>query len=486
MRGRNGGCIGAIATLTIGMIALGFIITMFVVILGVAILGGFIYLMYWLYKTGKFDNITSKTNELISKIYTKLFKKELEKNIFTSKSFACVVTVLVLGGFWLSVQDSTPPADIPTAKVEDTVKVESTEKENETQYETSNGNIDDKPKEEVNNGEVSEENTSNIVSYGNAELHFISTGNSDAILIEQSGKFALIDGGDNDDEGTVVNYLESQGVSELEYLIATHPHADHIGGLDAVVDNFDVKKALVSNGSATTKTYEDFIMAMSNKGVYPSVPLLGSIFDLGTSTFKVLSVANTDEPNNNSLVLLWQNGNDKVLLMGDAEEEIESTLDIGNVDLLKVGHHGSSTSSSKSFIDKVYPVYAVIQVGANNKYGHPHQETMDTLKSIGAEIHRNDECGTVVFQSTGNGITVDCKEGSTNSPNYSSSSSSSNSESVDIKEELVVEEVPVNGGTVYWTTNGKKYHKNPNCSRMKNPNSGTIEQSGREACSKCA
>ena len=260
-----------------------------------------------------------------------------------------------------------------------------------------------------------------------AEIHFIDTGNSDAILIKQGDQAALIDGGDNDDEGRVVSYLQSQGVTQLEYVFATHPHADHIGGLDAVVDAIPIKNIYISNGDMDTKTYADFMTSMVNKGLSPSVPLLNSEFQLGTSTFKVLSVADGNDPNNNSIVLLYTNGEDKVLLMGDAEAEIESQINPGDIDLLKVGHHGSHSSSTSSFINKISPEYAVILVGENNKYGHPHTETMTTLKSHNIEIHRTDECGNIVFKSTGNGLVVECKEGSYQSGNATSSSTSSSS-----------------------------------------------------------
>ena len=268
-----------------------------------------------------------------------------------------------------------------------------------------------------------------VVETTEAEIHFIDTGNSDAILIKQGDKAALIDGGDNDDEERVVSYLQSQGVTELEYVFATHPHADHIGGLDAVVDNMTIKNIYVSNGDMDTKTYADFMTSMVNKGLKPSVPFLDSEFKLGTSTFKVLSVANESEPNNNSLVLLYTNGEDKILLMGDAEAEIESQVNPGDVDLLKVGHHGSHSSSTEAFINKVSPEYAVILVGENNKYGHPHVETMTTLKAHNIEVHRTDECGTIVFKSTGKGLEVVCKEGSYEAGHKSESTSSTSGSS---------------------------------------------------------
>lgn len=330
-----------------------------------------------------------------------------------------------------------------------------------------------------------------------AELHFINTGNSDAILIKQGDNAALIDGGDNDDEGDVVNYLKEAGVKELEYVFATHPHADHIGGLDAVINSIPVKNVYVSNGDANTKTYSDFIKSMSNKGLYPSVPLLNSEFKLGTSKFKVLSVANTDDPNNNSIVLEYINGNDKVLLMGDAEVEIESKIDTEDVDLLKVGHHGSHSSTAKSFLDKVTPEYAIIMVGKDNKYGHPHKETMETLKQENIEVHRSDECGDIVAISTGDGLKIDCKKGSYKSGNeknytnnqktnlYKDKDLNNNSSENINKQESFKEEKTI----VHWTPNGKSYHttsKCPTLSRSKTILSGTKEESGKfDPCDTC-
>lgn len=367
-------------------------------------------------------------------------------------------------------------------------------------------------------------NTNNTLAENNkisdAEIHFINTGNSDAILIKQSGEFALIDGGDNNDEGMIVSYLKKQGVSKLKYVFSTHGDADHCGGLDAIIDAFEIGNVFVANGDVNTKTYTDFINSVANKGLFPSVPLLGTEFNLGTSTFKVVSVANTNDINNNSLVLLYTNGNDKILLTGDADTSVLNKIDVGDIDLLKVGHHGSKTSTDQSFLNKVNPEYAVILCGENNRYGHPHKEVMDLLKSNNIEVHRTDECGTIVFKSTGKGLEVDCKGGSynygktstsssssnsstsnstsntVNSNSESNSSSSSNTNSINNKSETNSSSSSTNNSssnnnssnsrTVYWTSSGKKYHFSPTCSNMKNPMSGTIEESGRTPCSKCA
>ncbi|MDV9679038.1 MBL fold metallo-hydrolase, partial [Clostridioides difficile] len=214
--------------------------------------------------------------------------------------------------------------------------------------------------------------SSSISSDKNVKIHFINTGNSDAILIQDGKTFTLIDGGDNDDEKLMVDYLNNQGVKDIKYLIATHSHADHLGGLDSVVKNFNIENVFVSNGSAETKSYRDFINALASKDLSPSVPLENNKFYLEDSYFEVLNTNGGDTTNEQSLVLVYTNGNDKVLFTGDAEEgtekEILSKLD--KVDLLKVAHHGSRSSSSQEFLDKVSPEYAVLLVGKGNSYGH--------------------------------------------------------------------------------------------------------------------
>lgn len=406
------------------------------------------------------------------------------------KKSGCLSTIiaLFLGLIFLFVgaigKSSTPKIENSTSQVKGIIDTQ-TSKEG---------------KEDKANTENSIEEASNVVDSKEAELHFINTGNSDSILIIQDKKAALIDAGDNDDEQRVVSYIKKQGITELEYVFATHPHADHIGGLDAVVDNIKINNMFVSNGDPDTDTYRDFITSMSNKGVNPSVPLLNSKFKLGASTFKVLSVANKNDPNNDSIVLQYTNGNDKVLLMGDAESEIENSIKVGEVNLLKIGHHGSHSSSTKSFIDKVNPKYAVILVGKDNKYGHPHVETMELLKHKGVEVHRSDECGDIVFKSSGNGLTVDCKEGSyksgqeessDNTNNSSSNVSTDNGESSlsndnggnygigESKPESGPE--PQSSGTTVYANSGSstsnKYHSSPTAHNME----GAIELSESDA-----
>lgn len=356
-------------------------------------------------------------------------------------------------------------------------------KDIDAQTSTENNSIIKVQNSTSNDKENTIKETNGKVESSESELHFIDTGNSDAILIKNNNKFALVDGGDNDDEERVVAYLKNQGVKELEYLFATHPHADHIGGLDSVVNEIPVKKAYISNGDSDSKTYSDFVYAMSNKGLSPSVPLINSEFKLGSGKFKVISAANEKDPNNNSLVLQYVNGNDKVLLMGDAEEKIERELNVSDVDLLKVGHHGSRSSSSSSFINKINPKYAAILVGTNNKYGHPHKETIDTLDSNNIEIHRSDLCGHIVFKSSGNGLSVDCSVSNYESSKYENVKVDENTIKTPIVDNSTKDDI------VYWTPNGKSYHSTKLCStlsRSKTIYSGTKVESGKsDPCDRC-
>lgn len=349
-----------------------------------------------------------------------------------------------------------------------------------------------------------------------AEIHFINTGNSDAILIREGNKAMLIDGGDNDDEDSLVAYLRGQGVDSLEYLIATHNHADHIGGLDAVVQELEVKNVFVSNGDATTKTYKDFITAMIDKNLSPSVPLEGKKFSLGNSYFEVFNTNGGADTNEESLVILYTNGEDRLLFTGDAEAETEREIldKMVEVDLLKVGHHGSRSSTTQAFLNKVNPEIAVITVGRGNSYGHPHKEVMERLKAEGIEVHRTDECDHIIFESTGNGIKTSCEVGSytpgqstdNNSPssngtlntsnngaNVSSSLDNKEISSSEVSQPNEVQEKPSNFNpnqeVVYWTPNGKSYHRSKSCSALAKSKTileGTISESGKyDPCDRC-
>lgn len=340
-----------------------------------------------------------------------------------------------------------------------------------------------------------------------AEIHFIDTGNSDSILIKEGTKAILIDGADNDDEKSLVDYIKAQGITELEYVIATHPHADHIGALDSVIQNFPINYLFVANGDAETQTYKDFIQAAMDKNLTPSVPLEDKKFMLEESYFEVFNTNGGKDANEQSLVVLYTNGQDKLLLTGDAEQGTEAEIlpKMPKVDILKVGHHGSHSSTTDAFLERVAPEYAIITVGTNNKYGHPHIETVDKLKKANIEVHRTDECSDIIFYSTGKGVHTECAPGSYNRGTTSSDTSSS-SPTAEVSKpkkptpstQAVPAEASGNAAShlagpstkiVYWTPSGKSYHTTQDCStlsRSKTILSGTLAESGKsDPCNQC-
>ena len=239
-------------------------------------------------------------------------------------------------------------------------------------------------------------------------IDFIDVGQADSILVRKQDKVMLIDAGTNEAGETVVNYLKNLGITKIDYLIGTHPHEDHIGGLDDVINNFDIGQIYMPKIETTTKTFEDVLDAIENKNLTITAPNKGDKIELGQAVgeFMTEPILDKDNLNVSSLVLRLEFGNTSYLFMGDAEEENEETIHWPKTDVLKVGHHGSSTSSSESFLEQVQPQYAVIMAGKDNSYGLPTQETIDKLNNRGSEIYRTDEDGTIQMTSDGNAIEI--------------------------------------------------------------------------------
>lgn len=241
-------------------------------------------------------------------------------------------------------------------------------------------------------------------------IHYLDVGQGDCILAECDGEYMLIDAGDNDQGTKIQNYLTKQGVKKLKYAVSTHPDADHIGGLDVILYKFDCGKVMMPDMSKDTATYRDVVDTMKQKGYRNTVPEPGDSFTLGGAVCTVLGpVQDYEDANNNSIVLKIEHGDNRFLFMGDAEEEAEADLirsgaDV-EADVLKVGHHGSRSSSSRKFLQAVDPSCAVISCGEDNSYGHPHAETLNNLRAMGVEVFRSDEQGTILAVSDGSKIT---------------------------------------------------------------------------------
>lgn len=242
------------------------------------------------------------------------------------------------------------------------------------------------------------------------EVHFMDVGQADAILIKNGQNAMLIDAGNNGDADYVVNYLKNQGIKKLDYVIGTHPHEDHIGGLDAVIYAFDIGKVYMPKVIHTSKTFQDVIYAIKNKGLKITNPVVGSKLVLGDAKGIILAPNSIQykDYNNYSIVLKLIYGNTSFLFTADAEdlseeEMLSNGLDL-SADVLKVGHHGSRSSTTLAFLNKVNPKYAVIMTELGNDYGHPHKETMEKLMKKGIIIYRTDQNGTIVLKSDGENI----------------------------------------------------------------------------------
>ncbi len=250
---------------------------------------------------------------------------------------------------------------------------------------------------------------------GQLKVTVLDVGNADCILLQCEGQAALIDAGENNDDDAVLTALRGAGVTKLDYVIATHADADHIGGMDTVIRNMPIGTFLMSfmpeDHTPTTRTYERMLEAMVDCDVTPIEAEHGAVYTLGEATITILSgLSDYTDTNDQSVVCLVSHGEMDFLFMGDAGKEVECeileavpTLD---VEVLKVGHHGSRTSSDGGFIRSISPDIAVITCGYNNSYKHPHTETLQTLERNDIEVYRSDLNGEIVITSDGKTVTV--------------------------------------------------------------------------------
>ena len=249
-------------------------------------------------------------------------------------------------------------------------------------------------------------------------VHYIDVGQGDSIFLACGGEYMLIDAGETDEQNTVIQYLTGLGIDEIDLVVATHAHSDHIGEMDDVLNAIPAVEIWYPDYRHGTKTEQHFLTAAENCGATLYEPELGETYDLGGATVTVLGpVKDYDDPNDMSIVVLVQFGGDRFLFTGDMENTDAAENDLVaywgdealKADVLKVGHHGARTSTSYHFLRSVAPGYAVISVGEGNTYGHPTSETLDILGQAEVYVYRTDYMGTIVAVSDGENISFGWK-----------------------------------------------------------------------------
>lgn len=242
---------------------------------------------------------------------------------------------------------------------------------------------------------------------------YLNVGQGDSELIQVNGKNMLIDAGTNAGAQDLVKDLKNRGIKTIDIAIATHPHEDHIGGMDEVLENFDVKSFYAPKVAHTTKTYENMLKAVKNEGLKIKQIKEGTDIDLGKNTnVEVYSPIKTnyEELNDYSPIMKISYGNNSFMFTGDAETPVEQEVlnEHKNLkaDVLKLGHHGSHSSTSEPFLKAVDPSIAIVSCGKDNKYGHPHKETMSNLKKAGVTVYETFRDGDITITSNGEKLDV--------------------------------------------------------------------------------
>lgn len=270
--------------------------------------------------------------------------------------------------------------------------------------------------------QTTEQNESETIEKieGELNVYMIDVGQADSFLFVQNGQTALIDCGTRSTGKDVVKYLNELGIDKIDYLFGTHPHDDHMGGMYEVITNFEIGKIIIPEvqpGKITSNWYAKLMNEIKEKKHNVEYPEIGTIYNLGEATMKI--IASMKDPgsniNNYSIVLKVSFGEMDVIMTGDAETEVENQIlqsgeDI-DAEILKVGHHGSNTSTSDEFLEAVSPDYALISTKVGNKYEHPIKSTMEKLEENNIIVYRTDESGTVEIIITENDVTFSCEPG---------------------------------------------------------------------------
>ena len=321
-------------------------------------------------------------------------------------------------------------------------------------------------------------------------VQFIDVGQADSALIECDGHYMLIDGGNVADSNVIYSILKKNGISHLDIVVGTHAHEDHIGGLSGAFQYATSDLTLCPIKDYDSKAFNNFKTYADQKGGGITVPSVGDKYKLGSATITILGVNSGNDTNDTSIVLRIDHGSISFLFTGDAEREAEQFILNSNANLsatvLKVGHHGSETSTTYPFLNEIMPQYAIISVGKDNSYGHPTENTLSRLRDADVKLFRTDMQGDIFCTSDGNSIVFTVSKNANADVFGGIGDNSQGGDPTPIP--TPTPDNDSNSKMVWIPQSGSKYHSNSDCSNMKNPTKVTIEEAikqGYEPCKRC-
>ncbi len=338
-----------------------------------------------------------------------IFNKHINKIIKSKGIKIGLAVVLFLVAIIIAPVTETSSIDNNISSSDNVESIDSKDSEISNTVNNDNQKVDSSTNNSVTANNTTTPSNKNTNADLNLKVTFLDVGQADCIVIQSNDDFMVIDGGNNADIATVTDFLKSEKIENIKYLIGTHPHEDHIGGLDAIINSFNVETIIMPEAVSDTQTFVDVITAIENKKLEITAPKVGDTYTLGNATFTMIAPNKIySELNNMSVGIKLTNGENSFIFCGDAEVLSENDILSNKIDLkadvLKLSHHGSDTSTSKAFLKAISPKHTIISVGKDNSYGHPNVDTLQKLLDNKIELYRTDLQGNIIVKSDGKSI----------------------------------------------------------------------------------